>query len=188
MRHVFQFGFFLLESLGFLFICGWHHKCCRFRCFWPRSSGSGPQPLSQFLTQFFSGNSAIIQVFWAFDWLLAFLVHKFWPKSDNFYEKSISSFCKNYGSFALTYETETLQGQSKVLKTQIVAYFPLNTWVIKLTLGVSAQGPVTWAKRPKTCSYLWPHLQKNPNPKHSILKIQTRRLIASFDGMNNSLA
>jgi len=49
-----------------------------------------------------------------------------------------------------------LESQSKA---QILAYFPMKTWVKKFHLAVGAQCQITWAKIAKHLPHLWSHPQ-----------------------------
>jgi len=46
----------------------------------------------------------------------------------------------------MTFEPEAQDSQSKALKTRIIAWFPLITWVKQLAFVVGAQGLMTLAK------------------------------------------
>jgi len=45
----------------------------------------------------------------------------------------------------MTFEPEMLETQSRALKTRIVAWFPIKTWVKKFS-GSWHPGPGNWAK------------------------------------------
>jgi len=70
---------------------------------------------------------------------------KFEITCDFVQQSKYADFCKKSGLLAMRFEPQTLDGQSRALKMRILAMFQIKKR--KMTLGLGAQGPLSWAKK-----------------------------------------
>jgi len=67
-------------------------------------------------------------------------------------------------------------------------YSLVSTQNLSFKNGVGAQGPVTWAKKPKPTPLMTSPTKKREIQNFLTFLIRTRRLGAYFEGLNGSLA
>jgi len=101
---------------------------------------------------------------------------------------AFSDFGGKWGFWAMTLVPNMLEGQARALSTREIIQFQKKFETKFWLIGLASRALQSWSKKRKHPHFASP-CQANPSPKSKkCFLIEPRRLAASVEGLNNSVA